>query len=194
MLTKKISDSPTIHLIAGVRRDARGKVFRVASMTRLLRRLRRRLSDAHFFAELRGLLKEVRNSYWRIKVRWQSGVSHQGLQMGYDLHREVSEGVPQECKREHANTQDILELFSLRPYSTLVDADLFRAGWELGAEWMFRNYHTLCCVYNKPSVRLLGCNRAFHEAGEGSHSKLPPEVHQHSDCATRSFPENRLNP
>src|SRR5262249_23284418 len=144
------------------------------------RRLRRRLLDVPLLVELRGLLKEVRNSYWRIKVRWQSGVSREGLGMGYDLHREVSEDSPQECKRAHASTQDILELFSLRPYSTLVDADLFRAGWELGAEWMLRNYHSLCCEYSKPSVRLLGCDRAFHEEREGSNSMLPESTQQES--------------
>jgi|SRR5581483_333766 len=118
-------------------------------------------------ARVCGLAQEMYNCYQRILIRCTTTVGRSGLDMGHDL-RTGSQGNLQVCIRTRARIADTLKLFSVRSWSTLLDADLFSAGWTAGAQWMRNNYDKQCCdecaASIPPKIRLLGCSQEFGNA------------------------------
>ena len=117
---------------------------------------------------LYGYIREIRNCYQRILLRRELALGAQGHRMGPLLHRCSSESRG-DCIETHARKRDIQNLCSLRTYSTLLDVDLFSAGWELGAEWMRSNFDKRCCDVHvatlAPQIPILGCKQSTWKKG-----------------------------
>lgn len=95
-------------------------------------------------SKLLGLLLELHNLAQRIRVQCQTNIDRLGLQMGRDL-RLSKQGTSQVYIRTRARIQHTLKLFEVRLWSTLVDCDLFSAGWLAGAQWMLHSHDKRCC-------------------------------------------------
>jgi hypothetical protein len=119
-----------ITILAGAPQDTRkGRLFRLTSKWRstVVAPLLRAWRDT----ELYGYVCEIRNYCHRIALRRRHVVTRQGHRMDSMLHK-CSKDVA--CIETHARITDIQKLLRLRPLSTILDAGLFSAGWELGAD------------------------------------------------------------
>ena len=95
---------------------------------RVLHRLR-----LHRFALLYGYVLEVRSLLWRIVRLHRTKLYRKSLDIGPAFER-TPDGSIQECVRTRACSADIRNLYATRPGLTILDAELFLAGWKLGSE------------------------------------------------------------
>ena len=160
--------SPKITILAGAGLDAHAGRLQhgipiVCAV--FLAQLRRRFQQTKLY----GLAREICNCGHRIRIRWKATLDREGLYMGQDLHA-TSEGTSQVCTCTRARMKDTLELMNARPWSTLLDADLFSGGWQMGAAWTRRNSDRECPVCSvaslTPRIRILGCEHEFGNAPE----------------------------
>ena len=153
---------PKIVIVAGPLDAQTGKLRRAIPSVCgvLLAQLRLRFQRARLY----GLSREIGSFYHRIRIRWNSTLDREGLQMDRDLHT-TREGSQRVCTDTRARMKDTLEVLEAAPWLTVLDADLFSAGWKLGTEWMRRNYDrqcSYCCVASlTPRIRILGCEKEF---------------------------------
>jgi hypothetical protein len=89
---------------------------------------------------VRAILREIRNLFWRIREIRRTQLHRRGISIN-PLRQTPS---PPE-RRENALAcciQDTRSLCTSRPVTTLIEAQLFVQGWELGADWLNRNCGT----------------------------------------------------
>ncbi len=151
---------PKITIVAGGELDdPKGKLWPLAATLKSISSVR----QWWWRTEPYGVVRELHNCYQRIRVRYRLGLTHSGRQTDPALHR-CKTGNREDCIETRARIADIQRLFALRTWSTVLDADLFSAGWELGAEWMRGNFDKRCCVEreasNSPGISILGCNES----------------------------------
>lgn len=102
-------------------------------LLRVLHRLRLRR-----FALLYGFLLELRSLLWRIVRLQRTKLYRKSLDIGPAFER-TPDGSYQECTRTRACSADMRNLYATRPGLTILDAELFLAGWKLGWEWGYHN-------------------------------------------------------
>ncbi len=103
---------------------------------RVLHRLR-----LHRFALLYGFLLELRSLLWRIARLQQTKLYRKSLDIGPAFEK-TPDGLFQEPARTRACSADMRNLYATRPGLTILDADLFLAGWKLGWECAHNNADT----------------------------------------------------
>jgi hypothetical protein len=111
------------------------EVFRPTPMTTLLRKIQRTLFQTQYpvwVLLLRALGYECRNFLHRIGSVWRSPIFREGLKIGPEYHSIPWEDF-QPCNRILACSADIRWLYTVRPWITLADAEIFLGGWKRGA-------------------------------------------------------------
>jgi hypothetical protein len=96
---------------------------------RVLHRLR-----LHRLPLLYGCLLEVRNLLRRIVRLHRTRLYRRSLDIGPAFER-APDGSYRECVRTHACSAGMRNLYATRPGLTILDAELFLAGWKRGSEW-----------------------------------------------------------
>lgn len=96
---------------------------------RALHRLR-----IHRVVWLYGFLLELRNLFYRIGQLRKTNLYRTGLDIGPAFETTQGESV-RECTRTHACTRDMQNLYAMRPWVTILDVELFLAGWKQGSAW-----------------------------------------------------------
>lgn len=101
------------------------------------------------YPRLHGLLLETRNFVFRIGKRYSEPLCV--VSVGPFL-QEGPPGHLSRNKRTHACIADIRRIFSSRTHLTALDAEIFVAGWKLGAEWAHGNTDNEALRDSLPSV------------------------------------------
>lgn len=96
---------------------------------RALHRLR-----VHRWALLYRFLLEVRSLFWRIVRLQRTQLYRKSLCIGPAFEK-TPDGLFQVSARTRACSRDMQSLYATRPGLTILDAELFLAGWKLGSEW-----------------------------------------------------------
>jgi hypothetical protein len=86
------------------------------------------------FALLYGCLLELRSLAWRMVRLHRTKLYRKSLDIGPAFAR-TPDGSYQACVRTRACSADIRNLYATYPGLTILDAELFLAGWERGWEW-----------------------------------------------------------
>lgn len=103
---------------------------------RVLHRLR-----LHRFALVYGFLLELRSLFWRTVRLQRTKLYRKSLDIGPAFEKTPA-GLFRESARTRACSADMRNLYATWPGLTILDADLFLAGWKLGWEWGHNNADT----------------------------------------------------
>lgn len=103
---------------------------------RVLHRLR-----LHRFPLLYGFLLELRSLLWRISRLLRTKLYRRSLDIGQAFEK-TQDGSYRESARTRACSMDMRNLYATYPGLTILDAEIFLAGWRLGWEWGHNNADT----------------------------------------------------
>ncbi len=95
----------------------------------------------HRLPLLYGCVLELRSLVWRIVRLRRTQLYRKSVDIGPAFER-TPRGSFQECIRTRACSVDMRNLYATHPGLTILDAELFLAGWKLGWEWASNNADT----------------------------------------------------
>jgi len=119
-------------------RDLSSRLYRAAYIVR-------RIASRHYWLSQRALLiqlaRESRNFRHRIVATIQARLFDRGVDLGPLCHKDVH-GHYLRCSDTRARSDDTLRLYKERPWATILDAEMFLAGWTSGARFRQNNPDT----------------------------------------------------
>jgi hypothetical protein len=114
------------------------RIYRAVSTVQKIASRRYWLSQRALLIQL---ARETRNYRHRILVTIQARLFERGVDLG-PLCRKDARGCYLECSDTRARSDDTQRLYKERPWVTVLDAEMFLAGWTKGSQFRLRNPDT----------------------------------------------------